>query len=67
MPAKSVAQRKFFGMLEHNPGMAKAKGVKMTHQQMHDFATTKDKGLPKRVKRKQPSVKLSSLLRKRYT
>lgn len=63
MPAKSIAQRRFFGMLEHNPAMAKAKGINMTHQQMHDFAATKDKGLPKKV-RKQPSVKLSSLLRK---
>ena len=46
MPAVSVKQRRFFGMLEHNPGMAKAKGIKMSHQQMHDFAATSDKGLP---------------------
>ena len=65
MPAKSIAQRKFFGMLEHNPGMAKAKGIKMTKQQMHDFAATKDKGLPKRVKKyKQATSKLSNLLKK---
>ena len=50
MPAVSVKQRRFFGMLEHNPGMAKARGVNMTHQQMHDFAATPDKGLPLKKK-----------------
>lgn len=48
MPATSKAQRKFFGMLEHNPGMAKERGVDMTKEQMHDFAATKEKGLPER-------------------
>lgn len=50
MPAVSVKQRKFFGWAEHNPEQAKAEGVfpsgAPTHQQMHDFAATKDKGLP---------------------
>ena len=47
MPSVSVAQRHFFGMLEHNPGMAKERGINMTKSQMHDFASTKEKGLPK--------------------
>ena len=46
MPAVSKKQRRFFGMLEHNPGMAKEHGIDMTHSQMHDFAATKEKGLP---------------------
>jgi len=49
MPAVSKKQRKFFGMLEHNPGMAEERGIHMTHQQMHDFAATKEKGLPERA------------------
>jgi hypothetical protein len=36
-------------MLEHNPGMAREKGVQMTHQQLHDFAATKEKGLPEQA------------------
>jgi hypothetical protein len=49
MPATSAKQRRFFGFVEHNPEKAKAKGVYpkgMTHDQMHDFAVSKEKGLP---------------------
>lgn len=46
MPATSIKQRRFFGMMEHTPGMAKSKGIKMTKSQMSDFASTKDAGLP---------------------
>lgn len=50
MPAVSVAQRKYFGWLEHSPdAAAERKKSGMTHQQMHDYASTKDKGLPQRV------------------
>ena len=51
MPAVSKAQRKFFGMLEHNPGMAKKRGIKMTHAQMHEYASTSEKNLPYKVKK----------------
>ena len=44
MPAVSVAQRRYFGMIEHDPSKAKASG--MSHQQLHDFAATPDAGLP---------------------
>lgn len=54
MPAKSVAQRRFFGMMEHNPEMAKKRGIDMSKEQMHDFAATSEKGLPDRVKRHKP-------------
>ena len=49
MPAVSKAQRKLMGMAEHNPGevYAKNKGVlNMSHGQLHDFASTKEKSLP---------------------
>lgn len=48
MPAESKAQRRLMGMAEHHPEkvMAKNKGVlKMSKGQLHDFASTKEKGL----------------------
>lgn len=55
MPAESKAQRRFFGMVEHDPNaspaVAKAAGS-MTKEQAHDFAATKEKGLPEHVKHK---------------
>jgi hypothetical protein len=48
MPAVSKAQRRFFWWLEHDPEAEKRAGVKMTRQQMHDFATTPEKGLPEK-------------------
>jgi len=48
MPAVSIAQRKLMGACEHGAGYASCpKG--MTKEQMHDYASTPDKGLPKRV------------------
>jgi len=65
MPAVSKKQRKFFGMLEHNPGMAKKKGINMTKSQMHDFAATKEKGLPtKKGKDKMTPKKSAKMLKK---
>lgn len=57
MPATSKAQRRFFGMIEHNPGMAKAKGIDMTHDQMHDFAATSEKDLPEHVSKSKTKKK----------
>lgn len=47
MPAKSVAQRRYMAILEHDPAKLKASG--MSKQQAHDFAATKEKGLPEHV------------------
>ena len=50
MPATSEAQRRLMAIAEHHPSelYAKNRGVlKMSHQQLHDFAATKEKGLPK--------------------
>lgn len=49
MPATSQSQRRYFGWLEHSKSpdaAAKRDKSGMTHQQMHDFASTSDKGLP---------------------
>jgi hypothetical protein len=50
MPAVSKAQRRFMAILEHDP--AKLKDSGMSKQQAHDFAATKEKGLPEHVKPK---------------
>lgn len=53
MPAKSKAFRRLAAIAEHHPGevYAKNKGVlKMTHEQLHDFASTREKGLPNKVR-----------------
>ena len=51
MPSLSKAQGRFFRWAEHNPAQAKSEGkaTGMTHEQMHDFAVTPEKGLPEKV------------------
>lgn len=53
MPAKSEAQQKLFAIAEHSPSKLKPKNKRilgdMSQEQMHDFAATKTKGLPKKV------------------
>lgn len=52
MPAVSQKQQKLMALAEHNPSKvsSKNKGVlKMSHQQLHDFAATKRKNLPSSV------------------
>lgn len=64
MPAKSKAQRELMAIAEHDPSKVSAKNagvLKMSHQQLHDFAATKQKGIPQRVKkpvRKYPDVNM---------
>ena len=53
MPAKSKKQRRLMGLAEHHPEevSGKNKGVlKMNRGQLHDFAATKEKGLPLKKK-----------------
>jgi hypothetical protein len=55
MPAESKAQRIAMAIAEHHPEELSAKnaGLKdMTHQQLHDFASTPEKGLPQHVHKK---------------
>ena len=52
MPAKSKAQREAMAIAEHHPEelYGRNKGLlKMSKGQLHDFAATKEKGLPARV------------------
>jgi hypothetical protein len=52
MPSVSVKQRKLMGLAEHHPDQvySRNRGVLgMNHQQLHDYASTKQKGLPDRV------------------
>lgn len=60
MPAVSKDQRVATAIAEHHPGQlyARNKGLlKMTKSQLHDFAATKEKGLPKRVSRSETTTK----------
>lgn len=53
MPATSVAQRRLMAIAEHNPSKLYDKNKKilgsMSKDQMHDFADTKEKGLPQKI------------------
>lgn len=53
MPAVSKKQRKFMAIAEHHPDASpatKKAAASMSHKQLHDFASTKEKGLPITVK-----------------
>ena len=55
MPAKSAAQQIAMAIAEHDPSKLykRNKGLlKMTHGQLHDFATTSRTGLPKKIGKK---------------
>lgn len=52
MPAKSKAQQRAMAIAEHSPSKlyGRNKGLlKMSHQQLHDFAATKTGRLPQKV------------------
>lgn len=52
MPAVSRAERIVMAIGEHNPSKLykRNRGVlKMSHQQLHDFASTSEKSLPQKV------------------
>ena len=55
MPAKSVAQLRLFAIAEHHPEELHSENrglLKMTHQQLHEFASTKESNLPEKKGRK---------------
>jgi hypothetical protein len=63
MPAKSKKQQALMAIAEHNPSKLKKKNkgvLKMSKQQLHDFAATKKKGLPDKATKKK-KVKLAML------
>lgn len=52
MPAKSQAQRKAVAIAEHTPGKLFKRNkslLSMDASDKHDFASTKEKGLPKKL------------------
>lgn len=52
MPSTSKAMRRLMGLAEHHPEQVRPENrgvLKMTHQQLHDFAATPEKGLPARA------------------
>lgn len=50
MPSLSKSQRRLMGAAEHGANFPLARKVRssMSHKQMHDFASTKESGLPER-------------------
>ena len=52
MPAKSKAQQEFMGMDLRRARMGERTKTGMSEKQLEDFAGTKRKGLPQRVKGK---------------
>ncbi len=55
MPALSIKQRRMMAIAQHSPEKLFARNkdaAKMSKSQLHDFASTKEKGLPKRKKKK---------------
>lgn len=55
MPAVSKAQARLMRLAEHHPGKVYKRNrsiLKMSGQQLHEFAATKEKGLPKHKKKR---------------
>ena len=58
MPAVSQAQQKAMAIAEHSPDKLKGKNkglLKMSHKQLHDYASTPRKGLPKKASKRSSS------------
>lgn len=52
MPAVSRKQRVAMAIAEHHPGQLNKANrglLRMSHEQLHDFAATPEKGLPKKA------------------
>lgn len=59
MPSVSQAQQKLMALAEHNPSAVSEKNagvLKMSHDQLHGYAATPEKGLPEHVKHAQGSL-----------
>lgn len=65
MPARSKAQQEAMAIAEHAPGKLYARNqglLKMSHQQLHDFAATPRKSLPSHVPNQHPHRNLGAYL-----
>lgn len=59
VPAASKAFRRAAAIAEHHPSKLFAKNrslLRMTHEQLHDFAATPEKGLPEHTKKKRTGI-----------
>jgi len=55
MPSVSIAQRRLMGLAEHHPEKVYKKNksiLQMKNVALHDFASTPEKGLPYKKKKK---------------
>jgi hypothetical protein len=60
MPAPSKKARRAWAIAEHEPGKLYSRNrdmLKATNKEMHDFASTPEKGLPVRVRKMNNKVK----------
>lgn len=49
MPALSIKQRRLMAIAEHHPEKLRDRSVlRMDHQQLHDYAATPERGLPRK-------------------
>lgn len=58
MPSESQNQQIAMAIAEHNPSKLYARNAglkKMSHEQLHEFAATPRKGLPKKVAKNKPA------------
>lgn len=58
MPSVSQAEQKVMAIAEHHPEKLYKRNrrlLRMTHQQLHDFASTPREGLPKKKKKEEES------------
>jgi len=68
MPAKSKKQRQMMAIAEHQPEKLYKRNVgvlKMTKEQLGEFASTKEKGLPVKKKKKHGSAEFGEFMEKR--
>lgn len=56
MPAVSKAQRRFSGGCEHDPKHMNGKCPDMDKDEIHKFASTKEKGLPERKSKRRKTA-----------
>jgi hypothetical protein len=62
MPSESDVQQEATAIAERHPEKLYKRNrgmLKMSHKQLHDFAATSHKGLPKRVGKKPQSKRIS--------
>jgi hypothetical protein len=64
MPAVSQKQQQAMAIAEHEPNKLYGRNrglLKMSHKQLHEFASTKRKKLPVRARKQKTSGKLSEM------